>query len=65
MRHRGHLAADLADPDKYTAVADADRVIDADVWIEFHVDLGDCPFRVVVIHCFAVKTADGFEVVVH
>src|SRR5690606_558229 len=57
-----HIAADLADPDKDPAVTDAYSMIDADVRVEFHDDLGHSSGLVIKGKGLLIEVIDSGEV---
>ena len=61
MRGR-HIAADLADADENLAVADADSVINADVWIKADLDRRYDPGRIHFFERFLVKRTQYVDV---
>jgi len=60
---RWHVAADLRDADEHLALADTDRVVDADVGVKTNVDLGNRTFRIERIERVLVEFANRIRTV--
>ena len=58
MRRERHLTANLRNANKDLAFADADRVVDADIWVKPDVKLGHRPLWVKCSKGLLVKSAN-------